>query len=144
MKRLRLLVFIISVVSLLNACHDNSIPAGLAGDWLWQGTSGGFAGMSYRPEPGKNIILHVATDNHFALYRNDSLLVSGAFQTKQVSSIYSGKNETYLELAEPTVTTAPHSEPVVFRGIVSLTSDHTLTIGDNAYDGFSSTFTRNR
>ncbi|GAB4036005.1 hypothetical protein [Spirosoma gilvum] len=144
MKRLRLLMFILSVSTLLTGCHPDGVPAGLVGDWLWQGTTGGIAGGGYKAKPGEKVTLHLSTDNHFALYRNDSLLISGAFQIKQTKSIYSGKDGPDLEPVGPIVSNlnGTNSVPVAFWGIISVTAMNTLTISENAADGFTSQFIR--
>lgn len=138
-------IFITLLLLLLfGGCNKESIPPSLIGTWLWKGSSGGIAGVTYRPKPSERIILNLSGDGKFTIFQNDTLAHSGTYLINKTKSIYSGKEELAIKTNE--VKTSYHRilrYIVVVDGVVVTLSNAGLSIGDNRYDGFGSSFIRN-
>lgn len=144
MRLLRKCCLVVILYGLLSSCSREPTPQLLTGDWLWVGSSGGIAGMTYKPKSSERIILNLSGDGKFTVRQNDTLVHNGTFQLTRAKSIYSGKEEIMLKTNE--VKTSYHRilrYIVVVDGIVIILSNTELSIGDNRYDGFGSSFVRN-
>lgn len=130
--------------SCLSSCHHESVPPLLTGEWLWETTAGGIAGVINKPKSSERIILSFSVDGKFSVRRNDTLAYNGTFQLTKVRSIYSGKEELKIETNE--IKTGYHRiiRPIlVVEGVMTRLSETQLEVGDNKYDGFGSSFVRN-
>lgn len=143
MQLIKRLVLAVIIPILLGGCHKEAIPPLLTGDWLWEGSSGGFAGAIIKPNPAERIILRFTADGQFNVFQNDTLSYSGTFRLITAHSIYSGKDEPKIEVGQIKQQLQKPSYAVVIAGIISALSTSQLAIGDNAYDGYGSSFIRN-
>ena len=143
------MLFSASLISLLWGCNksDESAPAPslIVGEWVWNGSSGGFAGQTLTPRAGDRTILKFNSDNQFSLSRNDTLLFSGTYSLGKARSIYSGNDEAQVTSQVVTINKAAKvTAPVVMNGVITTLTANQLSIGDNVYDGYSSNFVRSK
>lgn len=141
MQLIRRIFLVLTIPILLGGCYKESIPPLLTGDWLWEESSGGFAGVVIKPNPTERIILRFTDDGQFSVYQNDTLSYSGTFRLTTARSIYSGKDEPRIEVGQIRQLKKP-SHTVVVAGVMSTLSASQLAIGDNVYDGYGSNFVR--
>ena len=143
MRLVKRICFAIILYSVLSGCTKETQPL-LIGDWLWEGSSGGIAGVTTKPAPSERVIVRFSVDGQFTIRQNDTLSFSGKFHLTKARSIYSGKEESAIELEQVTNSNqVKNPRYVVIRGIVTLLTASQLSVGDNAYDGFGSSFVRN-
>ena len=140
LKKCFLLVILIS----LGGCSKEPIPQLVTGDWLWEGSSGGIGGMVIKPQPSERVVLHLSDDGRFSVHKNDTLVYYGTFKLLQARSIYSGKDEIKIETKQIlTNHQLNYRNIIVINGIMTTLSSTRLSIGDNTYDGFGSSYVKN-
>jgi len=115
------------------ACQtETSLPDEYLGRWYYVETSGGIAGTSHGAPDGSSIVITAA--NQIESYDPEGARVgSVSFELTHGSSIFSTENEWILE--------APRELPRVIRLYENGT---TMSLSDNVYDGFSTSYRRNR
>ena len=123
-------------------------PEKVEGTWRWESSSGGFGGGTYKPRKGENTYLTFLNNQTFEVTRNDTLFVTGKYQIIKTRSIYSGEGVPAIELTEmvrPRQITNLNFSFFPLLGnlmiIQELTSSR-LSVGDNAFDGYGSSFAR--
>ena len=123
-------------------------PEKVVGTWRWEASSGGLGGGTHKPRTGENTYLTFLNNQTFEVTRNDTLFVKGRYQVIKTQSIYSGEDAPAVQLTEmvrPRQITNPNFSFFHLVGdlmiIQELTSSR-LSVGDNAYDGYGSSFTR--
>ncbi|CAN5247367.1 hypothetical protein BH09BAC4_BH09BAC4_08810 [soil metagenome] len=143
MNVLRKCLPVVLLVVLIGGCHTESIPPQLTGDWLWESSSGGIGGMIIKPQPSQRVILTFSGDGQFSVRQNDTLAHMGTYRVTKAQSIYSGKEELKIETKEIKTGYQLNIRPIVVTGgVVIALSANRLSIGDNIYDGFGSSFVR--
>ena len=108
----------------------------LAEKWDWVTTSGGIAGISITPlTTGKNYTLIFKENDSYSLLENGIEIAKGTYSLTMKESIYNHKMESFI--------TFQNSKFPVGNGIINTDdSKTTMSISDNFYDGFSSSFKR--
>ena len=136
------------LVLLLASCQRNEPQNLLQGTWRWEKSGGGFGFRTFEPRKGENIYLTFLNNKTFEVTRNDTLFMAGKYQITNTRSIYSGQDAPAIELTEmvrPRQTTNPNFSFFHLAGdlmiIQELTSSR-LSVGDNAFDGYGSSFAR--
>lgn len=143
MNVLRKCLPVVLLSALIGGCHTEPIPPQLIGDWLWESSSGGIGGMIINPQPSQRVILTFSGDGQFSVHQNDTLAHMGTYRVTNAQSIYSGKEELKIETKEIKTGYQLKIRPVVITGGAVITlSTNRLSIGDNIYDGFGSSFIR--
>jgi hypothetical protein len=130
---------VLAVLPLLVACGASggeavdNIPPGLIGTWRWQETSGGIAGTTERAGEGQPVRTIEFRRDGTAVFRlDDAVTATREFAVREVQSIFDGKPRAALFYEEGSG-----------GEIIRLSGDgQTLTLSQNAYDGFSSRYTR--
>ena len=145
MRVFKKFILVLLLPILLGGCRDKeSIPPQLIGSWLWEGSSGGIAGMIIKPNPGERVIVQFTAGGQFSVHQNDTLAYSGTYRLTKERSIYSGKDEANIEINQVIRNNQlKKAYTVVVGGVVSTLSISQLSIGDNMYDGYGSSFVRN-
>jgi len=102
--------------------------------WAWVSTSGGVAGISSTPlTTGKNYTLIFKENNSYSLLENGIETANGTYSMTMKESIYNHKPENFI--------TFQNSKFPVGNGImITDESKTTMSIIDNVYDGFGSSF----
>ena len=137
-------LFIILMSGFLTGCSQKETQPLLIGSWLWEGSSGGFGGAIIKPKPNERVVLEFSDNGQFSLRKNDTLVLGGTFQLTKERSIYSGKEAPKIEVSDVKNSGQVKSlPPVSIRGVITTLSISQLSIGDNAYDGYGSSFVRN-
>lgn len=132
------------IVIFSGGCSKEPIPQLVTGDWLWEGSSGGIGGMVIKPQPSQRIVLTFSGDGQFSVRQNDTLAYTGTFQITKAHSIYSGKEEFAIKTQQIQTGYQQKIRPLlVIDGVVTALSSTRLSIGDNTYDGFGSSFVKN-
>ncbi|MVM39256.1 hypothetical protein GO730_19660 [Spirosoma sp. HMF3257] len=145
MKCFQRIYLAILLCGLLGGCSKEPTPQLLIGEWLWEGSSGGFGGAIIKPAPGERIIMKFTDDSQFSIYQNDTLAYSGTVRIGQAHSIYSGKEEPRIEFEKIKAgSQAKNARYFLSGGIIMSLSTTQLSIGDNVYDGYGSSFVRNQ
>lgn len=120
-----------------NGCSTNSDQSTnyIYGSWDWLETSGGISGKEKStPETegsSQRLLFH---ENGIAEFYQDETLMEGVpFHIEKGKSIYSEEN----------------ADLIIYKGyrgvfVITYLSKDTLILGDNNYDGFSSTYTRTK
>ena len=91
MKKLILLSTVVFMAILIWGCaKDNNnttvLKARLAGNWQWELSSGGFAGVTITPQSCKcTERLEIRADGSGARYRNDTIIQSFLYELKESS-----------------------------------------------------------
>ncbi|GAB4040368.1 hypothetical protein GCM10028774_44730 [Spirosoma jeollabukense] len=99
--------------------------------------------MVSKPQPSQRVILTFSDDGQFSVHQNDTLAYMGTFRVTKAQSIYSGKEEPKIETKEiKNGYQLKVRQPIVVEGVVITLSANRLSIGDNIYDGFGSSFVR--
>lgn len=140
---MRKTVCLFVTLAILAGCRSDELDSQLVGDWLWAGSSGGFAGMIIMPAANERTIISFTRKGTFSVSKNDTLQTSGAYRLNSVKSIYKSGEATGI-LIDNVVNhqrKLPSFSLSSLKVIVSMTAAE-LSVGDNAYDGFSSTFKR--
>lgn len=115
------------------ACSPSgSLPAEYLGEWVLEGTSGGIDGM-HDPAADDLTVLTLSEDNLATLSREGTVLNARRFRVWEGDSIYGPAWMLEYEAGEGQI-----REQAALR----LTESGTLVIGDNNYDGYSSTYSR--
>lgn len=103
--------------------------------WAWVSTSGGVAGISSTPlTTGKNYTLIFKENNSYSLLENGIETANGTYSMTMKESIYNHKPENYF------ITFQNSKFPVGNGIIITDESKTTMSIIDNVYDGFGSSF----
>lgn len=140
LKKYSLLLFI---VIFSGGCSREPIPQLVTGDWLWESSSGGIGGMVIKPQSSQRIFLTFSGDGQFSVRQNDTLAYKGTFQVSKTHSIYSGKEELAIKTQQIQTGYQQKVRPIiVIDGVVTALSSTRLSIGDNAYDGFGSSYVK--
>ena len=126
-------IFTVAVGILLAATLPVDGPAGLPeeflGRWFFAGSSGGISGEGAGGEAGASIV--ITEENRIDRYAADATLVTTeSFMPSRGKSIY-GPEEVWLLDASSEV-----------PRVITLDPDGVLSISDNVYDGFSTTYRR--
>ena len=99
--------------------------------------------MIIKPQPSERIILNFSSDCQFRVYQNDTLSYKGTFRLTKAQSIYSGKDELKIKTEQiKTGYQMKNRHLIVTEGIVLTLSTGQLSIGDNMYDGFGSSYVK--
>ena len=138
----------ILLVLLLADCQRNEPQNLLQGTWRWEKSGGGFGFRTFEPRKGENTYLTFKNNQTFEVTRNDTLFMVGEYQMTNTRSIYSGQDAAAIQLTE-TVRSGQITKPnfgfFYLLGdlmiIEELTSSR-LSVGDNVFDGYGSSFTR--
>lgn len=99
--------------------------------------------MVSKPKATERIVVQFTAGGQFSIRQNDTLAYSGTFKITKAQSIYSGK-ET-LKVETKLLMTGYQQkirQIIVIDGVVTTLSDSKLSIGDNRYDGYGSSFVR--
>ena len=100
--------------------------------------------MLIKPQPLERVVLTFSGDAQFSVHKNDTLVYYGTFKLSQARSIYSGKDEIKIETKRiVTNHQLNYRNIIVTDGVVTTLSSTKLSIGDNTYDGFGSSFVKN-
>lgn len=108
----------------------------LAQKWDWVTTSGGIAGITITPlTTGKNYTLIFKENNSYSLLENGIEIANGMYSLTMKESIYNHEMESFI--------TFQNSKFPVGNGIINTDEGKTtMSISDNVFDGFSSSFKR--
>lgn len=106
----------------------------LVGKWKYTGKSGGYAGKSQKADPAVVTVIEFKKDNTFVRSENDQLKLQGTYTLTRLKSIYSGKEENAVQFDAT-------ADPQNKGSIITLKND-SLTIADNVYDGFTTSYVR--
>lgn len=107
------------------------LPAEYLGRWSFGGTSGGIEGREVAVADGSWIV--ITAENTLERYSADGRLASTErFEPKRGPSIFSGSDAWILGGSDG------------IERVIQVHAEGVLTISDNVYDGFGSTYTRNR
>ena len=99
--------------------------------------------MIIEPQPSERINLNFSSNGQFRVYQNDTLSYKGTFRLTKAQSIYSGREELSIKTEQiKTSYQMKNRHLIVIEGIVSTLSAGQLSIGDNVYDGFGSSYVR--
>lgn len=106
----------------------------LAQKWDWVTTSGGIAGITITPlTTGKNYTLIFKENNSYSLLENGIEIANGMYSLTMKESIYNHEMESFI--------TFQNSKFPVGNGIINTDEGKiTMSISDNVFDGFSSSF----
>jgi len=131
-----LLAFFITTAA---TCKKNQFPVlafekQLIGKWQYTGRTGGFAGKSEQAAPNEIQILEFKKGMTFVRSINGQSRQTGTYEITAEKSIYSGKEEPAIRFNQQT-------DQAPMGHIISI-KDRTLTMADNVYDGFTTTYTR--
>jgi hypothetical protein len=109
---------------------------GLVEKWAWISTSGGNVGSSTTPlTTGKNYILILKENDSYSLLEDGIETAKGTYTLTTKESIYNHKMEDFISFQ--------NSMFPVENGIITTNEDKTImSIDDNFYDGFGSSFKR--
>ena len=111
---------------------DGSQSVTLVGQWLWVQSSGGLQGKIITPPAGDRSTVRFTSDWKYYSYSHDTLKGSTSYSLIRDKTIYSRDSLDVIVFQDS-------SMPNLV--VVQLTRD-TLCLGDNMFDGFSSTFVR--
>ena len=135
MRKILFSLFII--VGLLNCEKESQISKGLIGTWEWISTDGGLFPIRESPSTtGNTFLLKFVDDKKIVIYGNDIEFFSGNYTIEKENSIYSGELEDYIRIDGDC-----QIHYLVINGIIKI-GDNFLTISDNCYDGFGSSYKR--
>jgi hypothetical protein len=113
---------------------SKELPAPLAGSWKWEKSSGGIAGITDTPaSTGKTINLIITSDSKYYLYTSDTLTSSGTFTIMTRNCIHDHSDKPVMHF----------SDPVMDDLMIEELSYNSLTLSDDAYDGWIIKFRRN-
>lgn len=101
------------------------------GSWNWIRTTGGFAGVSLTPQSeGYTMKAVFSRGNSASFYKNDSLIWTSKFTVNKEKTIFSEEEMSVI-----------HYESTRLPQAISIKGD-TLTLSDNAYDGFNMSYVK--
>lgn len=106
----------------------------LIGKWQYTGRTGGFAGKTEQADPSEVQLLEFKKGMNFIRTINGQSRQTGTYEITAEISIYSGKEEPAIRFNQQT-------DHAPMGHIISI-KNRTLTIADNVYDGFTTTYTR--
>ena len=108
----------------------------LAQKWDWVTTSGGIAGISITPlTTGKNYTLIFKENDSYSLLENGIEIANGTYSLTMKESINNHEMESFI--------TFQNLKFPVGNGIINTDEGKTtMSISDNVFDGFSSSFKR--
>lgn len=122
------------ILLLSAACSPSgSLPAEYLGEWVLEGTSGGIDGM-HEPAPDDLTVLTLSEDNLATLTHDGTVLSDRRFRAWEGDSIYGPAWMLEYE--------SEGDNQIREQAALRLTESGTLVIGDNNYDGYSSTYSR--
>ena len=136
MKTIRNILIVFFSVLLIscesNPTNENKISSGIAGDWLWKNTSGGFAGTTTTPINGNVHILKITSDSNFVELRNDTTTFTDKFTTRH--NTFDDSSQSYLLI--------DFSTSRRFNLFVTKETTDSLVLSDMMMDGYISVYTR--
>ncbi len=108
--------------------HSISIYA----EWMFRSISGGIEGKTYIVDTNLNKTVLTFNSNHIAtIVHNDTLLWSGVFLIEKRKSIYSADSLDFIIYQN-----GSHPDVIIYISYDS------LVLGDNWFDGCTSTYTK--
>jgi hypothetical protein len=128
-----ILGLIIAFVSL--SCNNTTIVAKdeLEGTWEWEQSTGGFAGLTIKASETDRRQMIFKAGNNFEFYQNGKLIVKTTYVIETRQSIYSQEKVPQLVF--------PNDD---FMRMSYKFIDGNLDFGDEAYDGFSHSYSRKK
>ncbi|HEX2962109.1 MAG: hypothetical protein HF300_09095 [Ignavibacteria bacterium] len=122
---------------IFSSCYDVTGPDEeklLYGSWVLVRISGGFSGTTtdVSPEEGSKVVFTEAGSVHY--YSKGALERSTTFVVKKGKSIYSTEEKSIIHFAD-----RPELPMVIMKA-----DKDTLILADNAYDGFSFTYMKEK
>ena len=141
---MRKFITILLLATSIISCDSNDVVNNnpeIYGEWEWTGTGGGIAAhIKTTPESTQSSIKLILEKNKtFSILKNGKEIFNGKFEIRKENSIYSGKEEDYINLDIKQL-----EEPIYFtpKGIITVYDGLILDISDNNYDGIGSNFKR--
>lgn len=113
-----------------------AIEKQLTGKWKYSNKSGGFAGKKEVADPKSPEILEFKTGLNFIRTQNGKVTEQGTYEIVRIKSIYSGKEENAVRFNQKP------DRPQMAHIIVI--KEDSLILADNVYDGFTTTYTRQK
>jgi hypothetical protein len=128
-----ILALIIAFVSL--SCNNTTIVAKdeLEGTWEWEQSTGGIAGLTIKASETDKRQMIFKAGNIFEFYQNGKLIVKTTYNIENRQSIYSQDKVPQLVF--------PNDD---FMRMSYKFIDGKLDFGDEAYDGFSHSYSRKK
>lgn len=136
MKLPKLAFALFTTLCILTSCAKNaalsSRDAAILGSWTWSQTDGGIANNIHDTPgtTGKTIQWTFSNNLSYAIYENGILQTKGNYHITNEKSIYDGDEKPVINFDSG------------MRRIILKVDGTTLEVGDNAYDGTTSLFTR--
>ena len=130
-----LICILIPILGLINYhCEkekSKDSSADIFGKWIWIKSCGGFAGGCQTPKStGRKIVIEFTKDSVYREYKNDTLLIETTFTVKYGKTIYS---QNLAQLIE--------RKNMMLESFSFVTGD-TLTLNDECFDCYGSTYVR--
>jgi len=133
MKNISFLSMLAVVTIAIFACKKIEFRNDISGSWKIYLISGGIAGQTFVPHFTD---LYMKKNNHYFLYRNDSLLASGSYELNKIASNIPGSGFEILFRRDYII-----DNKIVFpfnKGeLINFSSADTLFIIDYCCDGLS-------
>ena len=137
-------LYLFLTLAMLAGCKNDEPRHLIVGDWLWGGSSGGLTGGRIEPKANERTVISFTGKGTFSISNNDTLQISGAYRLSPVKSIYKTGEATGIftdNVVNHRLQSRSSFFAIKFSVITSLT-DSELNVGDNAYDGYGSSFKR--
>ncbi|HKJ33441.1 MAG TPA: hypothetical protein VKA34_16515 [Balneolales bacterium] len=130
---LLLLLLALSACNLEGTHTKKTQSTGIIGQWQWVETTGGFAGITDKPDVlgYPMVIMNFSSSNRYSVVRNDTLVRTGTFTLSKQN------NKEILKMT-PSDTSFSYNptEEVTYKG------NDTLILMDRCYDCFITTYIR--
>ena len=137
-KIICLFVFVLVITSCTSDSEVKKDNFDIIGKWDWTSTSGGISGTTITPlTVEKKYTLNLNGNYSYSLQENGVEIANGTYTLTMEKSIYSQKTERFITFKEP--------EFPMVNGIINTYENRTvMSIGDNLYDGFGSSFEKEK
>jgi hypothetical protein len=145
MQKFTKLLAVVAILLGYSGCQQNEPAHSLVGEWLWEQTSGGIGGWTFKPRERQKVVVRYTKKGDFEVVRNDSLWYSGKYHLDKVK--IKDEPERWVINPEGIVNHIPQRgipwPNVVWAG--EFRADGTkLSVSDHylGSDGFGSSFSR--
>lgn len=133
-------ILLLSAATCKKAIPGSDLEKKLIGVWKYTGKSGGYAGKQEKADPATLNTLEFKSGHLYIRKINDEITAKGKYELYKTKSIYSGKEDNAIRF-ESILSNSDISNDPARNTIVTIQND-SLTIADNVYDGFKSTYIR--
>ena len=137
------IAIMVLTVTMTNCRKDVSLPSPeykkMFGQWEWLGSSGGFAGITLKPEDGHTMIIEFNENGICKSFENGKKKGKSKYSFTEGTSIYNGEKAVFIKFVETGLFDFHKTSSLM---LIEFRGQDTLYLSDNMRDGYRSAYIR--